>query len=195
MNSSVFGVATPCLRPSTERVEALVDRMRRSPGSCGSTGAAWLITSPSGRDLVRDAAAQDAAARGQRRILLRIGRRIDQHGPFGDAEHVALRGSVRRARPFRSAASRAASRRGGSWFRCGSGRGLRRRSDRLPECRAARTPAPAPATCSARRALRWDSSTSRRFISSSSAARCGVGGGSEPVPARPVTSETASTFT
>ena len=33
------------------------------------------------------------------------------------------------------------------------------------------------------------------FISANSTARCGVGGGSEPVPARPVTNETASIFT
>ena len=89
MNSFVLGVATPCFRPSTNVKNRWLIAWAMS-WLMRTDSCSWLITRPSGRDLSRDAAAQNAATRRECRILLRIGRGIDQHGPFGNPKLMAF---------------------------------------------------------------------------------------------------------
>ena len=71
MNSSVFGVATPCLRPSTNLWKRLLIELAIS--WLTRTDLFWLLMiKPNGRDFERDAAAEDAAARGERGIVFGI---------------------------------------------------------------------------------------------------------------------------
>ena len=144
--------------------------------------------------LERDAAAEHAAVRDERRIFLGIGRRIDEHGAFGVAEHAALAnllaehghfGEPRREQP-------AAAEAGG--FAAAGDADFDVEAIAFLDARPQDRPAPARATCWARPALRWD--CRRRDDSCRRAARPAAARAADRsrCPPSPVTSETASTL-
>ena len=154
-----------------------------------------LITRPSGRDLSATPPPRMRPRVASAGFVFRIGRRIDQHRPFGHAQHVAFANLFAEHGHFgepRGEQPAVADARG---FALAGNADFDVEPIAFLDAGPQERPHQHHRRVAARRALRWDSSTSRRFISSSSAARCGVGGGSEPVPAQSVTSETASTLT
>ena len=147
-----------------------------------------------GATLESDAAAQNAALGDGGLIRFRIGRGIDQDGTFGGGQQIALANLVaehgefgqtgREEVPVAEAGGVAAA--GDADFdveviaflNAGRKKPRTRTSEVFPEAR-----------------ISLGLATFRLFISANSSARCGEGGGSEPVPASPVTSDTPSILT
>ena len=145
--------------------------------------------------LERDAAAEDAALGDGGWIGFGVGRRIDEDRAFGGRQQIALPNLLAEHCHFgQTSREEIAVAKAGSIASLRE-RGLRRRSDRLLECRVAGSRGQGRATYLTEPSISLGFATFRLLISASNSARCGDGGGSEPVPAKPVTIETASIFT
>ena len=174
MYSSVLALATPGLDAVLEGVEALVHGIGH-PRAVHHVLMAGREHEPQRPRFQRHAAAENPPAAHQNAVLLGIGRGIDHHRPLGQRQRVAMVDLVAQHAPSPSAGFPAGSRRAGWSFRSATERGLRRRSGRPFECRAAGCLAPAP-TRRRRKPARCSGWRRRGFASlPTSAARCGEG--------------------
>ena len=140
------------------------------------------------------AAAENASPAHQHAVLLGIGRGIDHDRPLGQRQQVAVMHSVLDGHLSQPGFQQIAAPQAGR-FALRRARGRRRRSGRPSAPPAGKMACTITSETSPEASTAVGLATPRVRISSNSAARCGEGTGSLPVPFRPVTNPTASTRT